>query len=70
MLSQKVSLDEVRWQEPYAPASRVKGNSPGQPAAVREEDHFLDVTDRETLYGQSFRAEWARLSNCSPDDFE
>jgi hypothetical protein len=70
MPSHKVSLAEVRWQEHYALGSQAKSNSPRQPAALREEDHVLDVTDRETMYGESFRAEWARLSNYSPDDFE
>jgi hypothetical protein len=39
-------------------------------AALHEEVYLREKTDRELLHDDSFDAEWSRMANLSPDDFE
>ena len=70
MLSHTVNRSELRWQKESVPDSQGQGDPPPRTTDLGQEVYQLEVTDRETLYADSFSAEWARLSNYSPDDFE
>lgn len=69
MVSHNVIADVSRWRR-RSPGGGPAARPDLRQAALHQEVYARDVTDRESVYGDSFRCEWCRQSNLSADDFE
>ncbi len=70
MATHSMIADVPRWRERGLFGKVATSNAAQRQAALHEEVYMREVTDRESLYGDSFACEWCRQSNLSPDDFE
>ena len=70
MATHSLIADAPRWRQRGLGGKLTAGSLARRQAALHEEIYMREVTDRESLYGDSFACEWCRQSNLSPDDFE